>query len=177
MYRFLHPPPMAVLLVPLSYLPFHWAEYVWVVGMGLASWCLALSAGWVYRTLSGRWDGTCVWLMVLVALNPVTFRAVRVGNISPLVAMFVGLAIWGLLRSKPRVGGLSMMAAGLGKGVSLVLVPFAVLRGQWRMLVWLAGSSMVVLGGSMLVTGLEPWRVFMERIVPTLGRTVLGRAA
>jgi len=48
-YRFMQPPPAALLFVPLALLPLKTAHLVWIILLTFAAWGVALQAGEIFR--------------------------------------------------------------------------------------------------------------------------------
>jgi arabinofuranan 3-O-arabinosyltransferase len=112
--RFDYPPAFLPFAVALAALPTHTAGTVMVVallsaavGVGITS---AAAAGW-------RVGGPAAPLAVLAVLVSAPFAsALRVGNVSPVLAVFAGATLVLLVRHRP-------VAAGVVLGVSLALKP------------------------------------------------------
>jgi hypothetical protein len=53
-FRFIQPPPVALLLMPLALLPFKISYVVWMSLLVLATWGIGVQAGRIYTISSGR---------------------------------------------------------------------------------------------------------------------------
>jgi hypothetical protein len=142
---FLSTPPVAVLVAPLSSLPYPVAYYLWAV-LTLAAFAGALAWSTTYA-------GGARWLAVAAALVPWwVIHAARVGQVALLVAASVLIA-WRLLREKHDVAAGLALTLLILKPNTAFLVPVALLfLRRWRVLAtWLAASAVVALISLVLV--------------------------
>jgi alpha-1,2-mannosyltransferase len=179
---YLSPPPVAWLSVALTPLPYNLAFYVWAVAM-LAAFALAMA--W-----SASGQGLARWIAVGGSIAPYwVLKAVRVGQVVPLVAASVAVA-WRLVREDRQVAAGLILSLILLKPNTAILVPFALLAaGRLKTFVaWMAASAAVavvavlMLGPngvtayiSQLTTGLPPgadW-LTLERLIGVSGVTAL----
>lgn len=165
-YRFIHPPPMAVALAPLGAMRYELGRTVWLVWMGVMLAAAVLTAGRMCRLVAGptRLSGIVV---LVAAFSPLAYRTIHTGNITPLVAVGLAGALLGLVERRQLTGAWGMVAAGLGKGASIALVPLIVLMGRWWMLILTAAISAVIIGATLGVIGVEPFRVFFDQVAPS----------
>src|SRR4051794_20093133 len=141
------PPTSALPFVPLSYLSFRAAEWVWVAILTACVWATALFAGRFHRILLGRespWEGL---LALLIVLSPMAARAIRIRNITPPIAVCFAVATLCLIgRERPRraIGaGVSIVLGALFKYATFVLLPLVVLTRWWRTV----AATALALGG------------------------------
>lgn len=143
---YMYPPLLAIMLIPLTWLPWHVALSVWTA-FSLALWlaCAALSAvtlrSFLREARPGMgvsWVGADGWLFLLavVAFMTLTFDPVAtgigLGQISIVIWFLILLALaldqWG----HPGLAGAALGLAALLKVYPLVLLGYYVLRGRWR---------------------------------------------
>lgn len=143
---FLSPPTVALVVIPLSFLPYDIAYVIWAVFL-LA--CLAGALVW-----AGISRGFSKWIAVVGALSPWwVMHAVNVGQVVPLVAAGTVLA-WRLLRDRRDVLAGIALAAILLKPNTAILVPFALLFAtRFRAFATWLGVAVLVVGLSMVVIG------------------------
>jgi hypothetical protein len=153
--RYIAPPPLAWLTVPLTPLGAAGAFYAWTlisVGALLAAWWIAAPATGLQRWL---------WLLGAVAWYPVLY-GLAFGQ-PALVVLLTVTATWKLLDSGRPVPAGVVLGVGMSLKPQLVLaLPFVLLAaGQWRVVAaWavsigvLAAASVVMLGAS----GLSDYR-------------------
>jgi hypothetical protein len=162
---YLSPPTVAWLSVVVAWLPYILALYVWAVVM-LAAFALAL-------VWSANSSGLARWIAVGGAIAPYwVMRAVRVGQVVPLVAASVVVA-WRLVREDRQVAAGLVLSLILLKPNTAILVPFALLAaGRHKTFVtWVAASAAVAM---VAVIALGPNGVmsYMDQLTGQLPRGV-----
>jgi hypothetical protein len=170
-YRFIQPPPAAVLYLPLAPFPAPLAHVLWMTLLTAATFAIALQAAKITTLCFGSATRVAGIVLLLVCLAPHAHRWVRVGNVSPLVGFLIGHTVLELLRRDGFRGGVSFTLAAILKYAVLVLAPLYLIRRRWKTIA--AGTvAAAALGlASLAVLGVEPWRVFVHEIAPRLGRT------
>ena len=146
--RYIAPPPLAWLTLPLAWLGATGAFYAWTA-LSLA----AIAAAW-WLAAPGAGLEKAVWLIGAIAWYPVLY-ALQYGQPAPAVLLAV-VACWRLAEGRrPYLAGLAL-AAGTSLKPQLVLaVPLVLLLGgRWRMAAaWAVGAgalgavSLLTLGG------------------------------
>ena len=181
--RFIQPPPMALLLAPLSLWDYETAHWVWTAILILCGWTIAWMAGHYYAMASGRPSWVCGALMLMVAGSPLVYRSIREAQVSPMVAVAIGLATmaWfnGQQTKPPKdqtatttiLAAASILVGSLLKYAPAVLVLLALITRRGRLLLWLTVLGLATLLVSLLVMGAGPYRVFAGDIAPTLVRS------
>jgi hypothetical protein len=109
--RFISPPPVAVLLIPLAWLSFRNALAVWDILMTLCAWGVALQASAAYGKLIGRPAWGQGLLLLMIGLCPPFHDALNSGNISLLMALLISLAMRGIIARRERCTALSIQIA------------------------------------------------------------------
>src|SRR5688572_10063786 len=99
-FRFIQLPPVAVLFIPLTLLEHPTAYKVWIAILSLCMWGVALQAARIYTIARGREDMVPGGLILVVACSVLAYRAVRVGNVSPLVGLCVGTIVLDLVKGR-----------------------------------------------------------------------------
>lgn len=117
--------------------------------------------------------------------SPLLYRTVRTGQISPLVALCLGIVLLGILRqyrlARPldpvhaAIVAAALVLGSLAKYATVIFLPLMVLNRHGRTLVWAVALSLLVLAATYWFSGPEPFRVFVNDIVPTLGRSSAWR--
>jgi hypothetical protein len=169
--RFIQPPPIALAFVPLSGLPFRDAQWIWFLLMALCCWGVAVQAGRFFELALGHPSRTSGVLTILVATSPLVYRVIFLGQISPLVALLLGAAVLGLLKDRTLGIAATLASATLMKYVGLSLLPLLIAMSRWREVVWLGAMLCSVMLMAVGVMGSAPFRVFVNDIAPTLGRS------
>jgi hypothetical protein len=170
-HRFVHPPPMAVVLWPLSFLSYEKALWAWSFAMGLCAWGTCLLAGRIHEALLPRGQAARTALILLAAFSPLMMKTLRGANITPLVSLGLGLGLHALVRGSRDVwGAAGIVMAGLAKGIGVVLLPLALIRSRWRIWAWTAGLSAALLLTSLFIMGVAPFLDFLLRIAPAMNQ-------
>jgi glycosyl transferase family 87 len=145
---FLSPPTVALVVIPLSFLPYDVAYVIWAVFL-FGSFATALVWAGVSRGLSK-------WIAVVGALAPWwVMQSVNVGQVVPLVAAGTVVA-WRLLRERRDVLAGIALAAILLKPNTSILVPFALLFAtRFRTFATWAGIAALVVVLSTVVIGTQ----------------------
>jgi hypothetical protein len=172
--RFIQPPPVALLLTPLSLLPYRTAGWIWVLVLGLAAWGAALYAARLFVLASGsrsRWEGI---LVLGIACSPRALATIRWGNVSTFVAMLLGILTCQILSGRSVRGGATLLVGGVVKYTPAVLLPLVVAARRWRLLAWSAIFGLALLVLSLAVMGTAPHLTFLREILPVLGRPYFG---
>lgn len=140
------PPPLVVVGLPLSLLPFELALVLWTVLL-----VAALSGGW---WLAAPGHGLERWMHLALAfgLFPAAF-AIAIGQPAPLVLVALAAAWWLMKRGHTGWAG-ACVAALVLKPQLAVLVPIAlVAAGWWRTAVVAAGVSALIAAASAALIG------------------------
>ena len=186
---FLYPPWAAVLLLPMGFLSFSGAHWAWVLLLCFNSWLLAMFGGKAYSLCIGRETRMRGVVVLIIGFSMLTYRCVRVQNLSPLVALCLVVSVFSFMRSskngllggsgratagrisagRPFIGGLAMMIGGGLKLASAALVPLAVAMRQWRTLAVAAALTAVLLVASYRMAGRATFDEYFTHIGPTLG--------
>jgi hypothetical protein len=166
------PPASALPFVPLSLLPFKYAEWTWAFVLLGCVWGVGLFAARFHRLLVGhetRWEG---FLVLLVVLSPVAARAIRIRNTSaPIALCFAALAFWMLYDERPRraiAAGLLIVLGVLLKYATAVLLPLLIVARRWRTIGWSVGLGLATVVLSLLVMDPYLWREYFTQIAPKL---------
>jgi hypothetical protein len=168
--RYILPPPMALLCVPLTWFSYENANAVWIVLMSLCMWAVALQAAHIYRRLHDR--SSCVeGLLVVIISGSLLYRHVmRAGNLTPFVGLCIGAATIGLTGERPIRSSLGLVLGFLSKFVTLVFLPLYALVRNWRVLALFVVFLILFNVVTITFSGTEPYYTFATEIFPTLFR-------
>lgn len=172
--RYMQPPPFAVLLVPLTFLPLRIAHALWIALLCFATWGIARQSARAYSLCAGRNDFVAGLIILFICVSLQAHRWTRVGNMSALIGWLIGFI--GLSIAGDRQGvcpAIAIVIAALAKYVSAILLPIHVAARHWRTIIWTIAIGVTFVLLSMLLTGVQPYRVFVNEIVPTLAQPVL----
>lgn len=168
--HFILPPPSALLFVPLSYLSYRQAFWVWIFFLSFCVWGVACVSARLLRAVIGystRWEGA---LVLLIAISPVSARAIRVANVSPVMALLIGITLLAQIRGRCLHGAVAMAVGAMVKYANLILAPLLVMMRRWRTLFLLAAVATVFSILTLAMSGISPFIEFYEVILPTLSR-------
>jgi hypothetical protein len=172
--RYMQPPPFALLLVPLSLLPYELSFYLWITLLTLAAWGIGLQAARIFTLSLGREMPTAGLIVLLVCISPQAHRWVRVGNMSVLLGWLIGYATLELVRRDSWRGAAAVVVGGVAKYAILVLGPLFLVMRRWRTIAWgaLFAATLIVASLAIMPRGPDgPYAVFFRDIAPTLART------
>lgn len=172
-YRFIQPPPVAVLLSWMGPLPVGLAHPLWLGLLTLATIGIAAQAGAMVRLCFGQAHRLSGVVVLLVMLSPQAHRWIRVGNMSPIIGWLIGATVLALTRRESARAGMALALGAVIKYATLVLLPVIAVRRNWRAMLTATALAAAMLGISLFWPGIESWRTFIEDIAPRLGRTGL----
>lgn len=169
--RFIQPPPVSLLFVPLSCFPYPTACYIWLFVLCVVSLMLGIRLRQITVLI---WPGSSTLAsatMLLFSVSPLAYWSIRVGNVSPIVALCLAeLSVATIRRNQARAAAMVAMG-GLLKYATVSLLPLLILRRQWWTLVWSVVGGLGMVAVTLAFTGSGPFRQFACEIVPTLGRS------
>jgi hypothetical protein len=111
--------------------------------------------------------------MLVIATSPRNLTSIIWGNVSALVALFLGFVTCAILTRRQVRSGVVLMLGTVVKYAPAALLPVVVAARRWRMLLWAGVSGVGFLGLSIAWMGTAPFVTYRREIVPTLGRTFL----
>lgn len=157
-FRYIQPPPNAYFYAPFTLLNFHLSKYVWGVLMMLCVWGVATSAGKILELLAGRQTPLSGLIVIILALTPRIYIGCQSANVSQLVGLCVAVIAVELIRGQDRLGPLAMTIGAVTKYFTLPLGAVYVLRRRWFAIGQMALLGGIVVGLTVLASGLQPWR-------------------
>lgn len=169
--RFIQPPPVALMLLPLGYLSYAKAYLVWITLLAIGGWLLAYVSGQVYRELFGRETRVSGAIAVLIACSPLMLHAIDVANMTIFVGLLIGIATLELIRRREVTSALAITVGALLKYATLALLPLAVAMRRWTLVVLTVVFAGLLVGGTFALTKQGPFQTYARDIAPTLGRT------
>ena len=172
--RFISPPPVALLLVPIALLPYWPAHLVWTVVISTCIWIISLQTGWLYDFLIGRRSRAVGWFCLFICLSPQAFRWARVGNMSIMLGVMIGIAILDLLHRRKGFRAAIPLALGtVAKYALAVLAPVYLVLGQWRTILWTGILIVLMFALTFFIFGFGPFEAFANEIAPMLKITTI----
>ncbi len=155
--EYLYSPLLAVAALPLTWFPPGWAVRLF----SLTSVLAAALLGVVLCQLLGRPRAQPLVFVGLAAYGPV-WSTLHTGQINIVVALLTAVAVWGVVRARPRAAGPALAAGTLVKTLPGVLVPWLALRREWKALGWTAAAAAVLVGITGLFFGFDLWTEYVS---------------
>jgi hypothetical protein len=178
-FRYIYPPPLAILTGPLSLLSFDTAAYrVWPALCLSAYFFTALFSARIYRLMAGRpsYMEGFIFLACLVA----TFRGaidVATGNVSPILSALIALSALLLIQRRLLGFSVSLILLVLFKSIGLNWLPLILLKREyWRTIIYLAlltvllNAIVIYLGG---YVAYSQFALLSPRILVPIGEGVV----
>ena len=147
---YIYPPPLAVVLSPLTLLRFPAASMVWFA-LGLA---LCIHLTWILVRAAPR-PGLPATLLVLITFfcSNAILGDITLGNVNALVAWLVVLSLALVLRGRDGPAGAALAGAFLIKLTPALLLAYLAMTRRWRALVLFCTTAVLVCGATAAVTG------------------------
>jgi len=150
--NFAYPLYTVYLFYPLAFVPYPWAQAVWMTLLQFALIALTL------LTLRlARWKLSPPMLAATVLWGIFFYpgaRAIMLGQFSILVTLAVMLAVWGLTARREWLGGGVLALATIKPQMVFLVIPFLLLwawrQKRWRFIGGFAISMTALLAGSLL---------------------------
>jgi len=160
---FSYPPHLLLILAPLSLLPYGLALCVWT-GVNMSALVLAT------RRLAATTHR--MTLLVCVCLSPAALTMALYGQFGGLLAL-AALVVVLDSEQRPWIAGLSLALMTVKPQMALALGLIMVLSGRWRCLPVAAALTLVLVGLSAAVYGLDPWWRFIRITLPEQNQILL----
>jgi hypothetical protein len=164
------PPTMALLMLPVAWLPPATARAVWLALdllwlalIGLLALRSAAAFG-VHPTAS-----TVPLMLILVASFPPLRAELRYAQVHTLMALWYALWLYGFVTRRAWLCGLALALLAMAKlaGAPLWLVLLAAQR--WRAFAWAVGLTLAGLLVTLPLVGLDTWQAYLFGRVGDLG--------
>jgi hypothetical protein len=168
---YLQPPWNALLFAPLGLLPFKLAHAVWIAVLIGSVLYIAVLAGRTFElsaSVPSRLSGIAT---LVVAISPLAYRTIRVGNVSGAVGAAIALAVMDLMRRDSARAGIATWLGGVLKlGATVGLVPLMLVLRRWKALGWLVGLTIVTVLATLAIAGRAPFREYMT-VAPEVAKS------
>jgi hypothetical protein len=154
---YLNPPPLAGLVLALTFLPYRWALVVWVsvlVAALVFAWRLVAPGTRLVRVAH---------LTAVAALLPVLF-GLWLGQATFLVIAAVALCWWFLQHGRPTLAGVALAGLALKPQVAILVPPALLLAGYGRVFFSWAAATLVLVVASLLLIGADGVQYYRQAI-------------
>lgn len=165
-WAYIYPPYCAVLVAPLTLLPYRAALALWkLANFGAYIWCVALLLSFARPCLTAT---RLKWVALLTLASPLLARTLILGQVSPLLLLAV-IAFFAYLRAgKPVLAGVCLALGAATKISPLLFVVWLLARREYRVVI----SCFVTLAFLTLLTwgvvGSAPFVLFIRHVFPIL---------
>ena len=170
--QYLYPPFFALLVSPLTHLPFQIAVPVWYF---LTYLFIGLS---IFLTVKMFYKNSLTAILaagLIMFLAEFTFPLqdlLWVGNVGAIVLFFCAAAIYLQKNNRPTLSALFIALAVFVKLTPLIIVPLMIMRRQWKWLAAFAGWSVLLLAINLWHLGWQNHREFVTKIMPAMSNGI-----
>jgi len=167
--RFLYPPLVATLFQPVALMDYHVAKHLWMI-VSLVALCASLTLALRLTGTGARGATAITTALVVLVFHPLLTFLER-GQIDSITLLFVTLGIVLMcLKKRSGVAGILIAMATLLKLHTLLIVPFLVLRKQWRVLAGYAAGGVLILVFSVLFCGPQALQQYITVEFPRIAK-------
>jgi hypothetical protein len=166
---YIQPPTSAILITPLTFLPWREATRVWLLLNHLflaAAVCLTLVT--VRPALPRRW--VVAGAVMVLALFSQIYGSFALGQVDALQVFLLSLGFWAFVRGKPAVCGASIACAAAIKLIPGLLLLYFLWRRDYRIVMWGAGVGLALLLLSMAYAGVDVYETYLTETIPALSK-------
>jgi hypothetical protein len=162
-WRYVYPPPFAILLVPLAQMPLWLGAVIWYLLTAAAvGAAVVMSAALLGDGREGARKPQLLYgLPLLCTVSLLTSGTLR-SQASPFMYFLMIAAFYFQLKERPIAAGFSLACAALLKVFPIVLIVYFVMRRQWRAV--LACAATGVLLGIVLPSLYWGWQFNLDQI-------------
>ena len=145
-YHYLYSPLFAVLIYPLSLLPYYWSAFLWLIGLAIFTKYLIK---WMAQQSYFKLDGYQRFIFEII-LFLVSIRFLRDNfHLQQITILIFAMSIYGLdnifrkVNPRPFVGALMLALALNIKILPIIFIPYLFYRAKWKALCWLVVFSAI----------------------------------
>ncbi|OQY34817.1 MAG: hypothetical protein B6243_05260 [Anaerolineaceae bacterium 4572_5.2] len=150
--NFAYPLYTIYLFLPLTLVPYSWAQAIWMVVLQFS-----LMGGTLILFDLAKWRPR-LWLFIVTLFWSIFFypgaRAIMLGQFSILVFLFLTIAVWGLMNGHDRLAGAILPLATIKPQMVFLVIPLLLLwawrQKRWQFIVAFGASTAVLLLTSLL---------------------------
>ncbi len=140
-----NPPALALLFLPLTWLPLHWAYALW------SALSLLAVVGAVALPLRGRLRARRITLVLLTFAG--VADGILWGQIAGVLVLAISLGLWALSSGRPVAGGALLGLLWLKPQYAVVFALVFLVKGRWRELGGMAATGLGVVILSLFIVG------------------------
>lgn len=166
-FWFIQPPTAALLLAPLGLFTPIASHWVWLILMLGCVWIVGRQAERILEMCLGRPSPWIRLITPTLAFTPLIFHAIRVSNISLMMAALIGWAALEMFRDR-ALAGIPIAIGAATKYATIPLTAVALFAGRWRTVVSTLVVMLSICGATLVLAGPGIFREFFTVIAPTL---------
>lgn len=170
-WRYIYPPPLAVLLWPLGFFDYKTASNIWFMFMTTSLFGIGYFASLIYRELTHKithLEG-CIMLspVIVTMLASNASTALNPGNSTPLLGFFISLVSYAWITNRQVAIAFGMIPLLLFKGIGLSWCPLLLIKPiKWKTIITLSLLTLIINGITVSYGGLLPYKTFFSEIIP-----------
>ncbi|MDR0458449.1 MAG: glycosyltransferase 87 family protein, partial [Burkholderiaceae bacterium] len=161
-WRYVYPPPFAILLTPLARMPLALGALLWYLLTVAAIGASAIMSAALLGDTPLRRKPWLVYGLPLFCLSTLLVSGTLRSQASPFMFFFMMATFYFHLKNRPAAAGFSLACAVLLKVFPIVLIVYFILRRQWRAV--LASAAALVLLGVALPSLYWGWQFNLHQI-------------
>ena len=170
-FRFMYPPPLALLLQPLAYFDFKTSAYhVWPILLMSALFGLAYFSSRIHRLFRGGVSYTEG--LILVAFLFASFlghMGIAENNATPILGFLIVFSVYAWMKDWQCGVGIAMIPLVLFKAIGLNWCPLLLLRRiQWKTILTSAFLTVLLNGLVIYLAGSGVYRTYFSDMLPKL---------
>ncbi|MDR1968420.1 MAG: DUF2029 domain-containing protein [Burkholderiaceae bacterium] len=163
-WRYVYPPPFAILLVPLAQIPLWLGALIWyLLSAAAIGAAVLMSAALLGDGQEGARKPQLLYGLPLLCVVSLLISGTLRSQASPFMYFLMIAAFYFQLKERPIAAGFSLGCAALLKVFPIVLIVYFVMRRQWRAV--LACAATGVLLGIVLPSLYWGWQFNLDQIV------------
>lgn len=150
--KFSYPPHLMLLIAPFGLLGYNAALAVFTL----------FGAGCLYASLRGEFDAADESRLLRAGfwLMPCLLLALICGQLSLLLAAIL-ITIFRQMDKRPWLAGLLIALLTVKPQIGFLFPVFLLLTGRWRVFAYASLFTILFIGASIVIHGLEPWEMFI----------------
>jgi hypothetical protein len=161
-WRYVYPPPFAILLAPLARMPLGLGALLWYALTVAAIGASAVMSAALLGGAPIRDKPHLVYGLPLLSLATLLTSGILRSQASPFMFFFMIAAFYFHLKNRPIAAGFSLACAALLKVFPIVLIAHFIIRRQWRAV--LATAAALMLLGIVLPSLYWGWQFNLHQI-------------
>lgn len=172
--RYLYPPQATFFFAPFALLPFRASTQLWSVMIAaafVASYYLTIAS----LLKNNPWRVRYSLLLIALALSEPITGLMSTGQINSFILLGMILTLIGVTRNRWMLSGVSLGIVITLKVFPVVLLPYLVLKKQWKACAVTIATIAVLWLGSLPIYGFSATQRYFEKVLPTItGGSFIG---